>query len=88
MPTNWYTKQNTIYGEVDMLTFNFLYVKDDEYFYEYYVENDKDAPGIIAKKGDKGRVVTLSLKDPFKNYAYHAIYGIDTAEKNGTVAWY
>ena len=73
-----------------MLTFKFLYEKDGEYFYEYYTEGHLDAPGIVSiKSKGEGRIVSLSKEDPFKNYAFHAIHGIEVPEeKTGTVAWY
>ena len=82
-------RQNTIYGEDNMLTYIFLHMENDEYFYEYYVNGDKQFPGVVAlKKEERGRIVKLSQKDPFKNYAFHAISGIDITMQSGTVAWY
>ena len=82
-------RQNTIHGEENMLTYVFLREENNEYFYEYYVNGDKQFPGVVAlKKGERGRIVQLSQKDPFKNYAFHAISGININTKSGTVAWY
>ena len=54
-----------------MLRYKFLYIIDDEYFYAYYVEDDKKAPRIIAMKvGERGRIVKLADNDPHKYYAF------------------
>ena len=72
-----------------MLKYEYLEKTDDGLAFAYYPEGNKNAPGkvVVTEKG-RGRVVEESADDFGKRYAFHAIKGIDTAQKAGTVAWY
>ena len=74
---------------IEMLTYKFLYKTENKFVFAYFPNGNEDAPGKIAitSNGD-GRVLEESKDDFGKRYAYHAIKGIDTNQKTGTVAWY
>jgi hypothetical protein len=61
-----------------------------KYFYSYFPEGNKNAPGMVAVDYDNGlREVVKESDDDFENlYAIHAMHGIGRGQTEGTVAWY
>lgn len=72
-----------------MLKYEYLNKTDAGFEFAYYPEGNKTAPGkVVVTENGSGVVIEESPDDFGKRYAYHAIKGIDTTRKSGTVAWY
>lgn len=73
-----------------MLEFSLDKIEGTKYYYAYFPEGNKNAPGMIAVDYDHDlREVIKESEDDFQNmYAIHAMHGINQGQTNGTVAWY
>lgn len=72
-----------------MLTYKLIERLKNALIYEYYPENNLEAPGVV-KLFDNGEAEMLQeSKDDFKMiYGGHALRNIDRTKTTGTVAWY
>ena len=54
----------------------------------YYSEGREEGAGkIIFNKNGSKEIVEVAKNDVRRLYAFHALSGIDTSKKEGTVAW-
>ena len=72
-----------------MLTFKLIERLKNARIYEYYPENNLNAPGVV-KLFDNGEAEMIrESKDDFKMiYGGHALRHIDRTKATGTIAWY
>ncbi len=72
-----------------MLTYILDKIENGIYYFLFYPEGNKAAPGRVAFYEDGTSDVLEESQDDFKHiYAGHALNGIDTEKTSGTVAWY
>lgn len=57
--------------------------------YEFYPEGDVSAAGVVEFSSEgEPKLIKNSSKDVKGYFSTHALYGIDTSNETGTVAWH
>lgn len=73
-----------------MLEFLLEKIEGTKYYYSYFPEGNKKAPGTVSVDYDNDlmEIIRESADDFQGLYAIHAMHGIKKGQTNGTVAWY
>lgn len=73
-----------------MLEFLLEKIVGTKYYYSYFPEGNKKAPGTVAiDYGNESKEVIKTSADDFEDlYAIHAMNGISKGRTEGTIAWY